>query len=223
MGEYRVRSGQNIYDVAMTLYGSVEGVFDLLTCNGWLTINTPLSYGMILKYHEEFVINKDIVLWFESNNIIVKNGDRTYNYLDIETLIDDHFKAYHPDFVTTLNKMSPDEQDLFWESVYKPKMIIYQSGQISELKFKLRPGTHLVIDWGDYSNPQIFEDSTELDIEHCYKGIGKHIITLYGDFEFELLDFTNINGIYYPLTIVYSDRLITPIKDKNNNHLIVTQ
>ena len=36
MLQYKVRSGQNIYDVALTLYGSVEGIFDLLVSNEWL-------------------------------------------------------------------------------------------------------------------------------------------------------------------------------------------
>ena len=33
MGSYRVVAGQNIYDVALHLYGSVEGIVDLLVNN----------------------------------------------------------------------------------------------------------------------------------------------------------------------------------------------
>ena len=33
MRTYTVRTGQNIFDVALTLYGSIEGVFDLLVSN----------------------------------------------------------------------------------------------------------------------------------------------------------------------------------------------
>lgn len=72
MLQYKVRSGQNIYDVALTLYGSVEGIFDLLVSNEWLNMDTKLSYGMTLNYHEEFAINKDIVIWIKDNNILVK-------------------------------------------------------------------------------------------------------------------------------------------------------
>ena len=34
MGKYRVVAGQNIYDVALYLYGSIEGVVDLLIIGG---------------------------------------------------------------------------------------------------------------------------------------------------------------------------------------------
>lgn len=72
MAQYKVRSGQNIYDVALTLYGSVEGIFDLLASNSWLNMETQLSYGMILNYHEEFAVNKNIVIWLKDNNVLVK-------------------------------------------------------------------------------------------------------------------------------------------------------
>ena len=36
MGSYRVVTGQNIYDVALHLYGSVEGIVDLLVNNAGL-------------------------------------------------------------------------------------------------------------------------------------------------------------------------------------------
>ena len=51
MKQYTVRSGQNIYDVSLTLYGTVEGIFDLLISNKGLTMDTKLSYGMVLNYH----------------------------------------------------------------------------------------------------------------------------------------------------------------------------
>mgnify|MGYP007104306287 CR=1 FL=1 len=35
-------------------------------------MDTKLSYGMTLNYHEEFAINKDIVIWIKDNNILVK-------------------------------------------------------------------------------------------------------------------------------------------------------
>lgn len=45
MAQYKVRSGQNIYDVALTLYGSVEGIFDLLASNSWLNMETSFLMG----------------------------------------------------------------------------------------------------------------------------------------------------------------------------------
>ena len=42
MGSYRVVTGQNIYDVALHLYGSVEGIVDLLVNNPALSLETVL-------------------------------------------------------------------------------------------------------------------------------------------------------------------------------------
>ena len=45
MGSYRVVTGQNIYDVALHLYGSVEGIVDLLVNNPALSLETELCSG----------------------------------------------------------------------------------------------------------------------------------------------------------------------------------
>ena len=45
MGKYRVVAGQNIYDVALYLYGSIEGVVDLLINNPDLSFATTLTAG----------------------------------------------------------------------------------------------------------------------------------------------------------------------------------
>ena len=48
MGSYRVVAGQNIYDVALHLYGSVEGIVDLLVNNPALSLETELCSGQEL-------------------------------------------------------------------------------------------------------------------------------------------------------------------------------
>lgn len=223
MNQYKVRSGQNIYDVSMTLYGSVEGIFDLLASNKWLSMETQLSYGMILNYHEEFAINKNVVIWLKDNGILVKNGEHIYNYLDIEKIIQQHFQTYHPELHSSLQLMSPDEQNMFWETLCTPRMIIQQQGQMSTIRLKLKPEKHLVVDWGDYVSPQIVESEEEQEIEYCYKGAGKHIITLYGDFEFALLDLNNLNGVYYPLGTIYADQFTSALNIEKLQKLIITQ
>ena len=52
MATYKVKLGQNIWDVAMQLYGSVEGILDLLISNDWLDMTTDLEVGMDLEYHD---------------------------------------------------------------------------------------------------------------------------------------------------------------------------
>lgn len=223
MAQYVVRSGQNIYDVALTLYGSVEGIFDLLVNNPDLNMETQLSYGMVLEYSEQFVLNQDIVIWLQNNKTLVKNGEYVCNHPDIETLIKDHVKKYHDKLYSSLLEMSADEQSMYWEGLYMPKMVIRQQGQVTAMVFTLKDDKHFIVDWGDSSAPQIIEGTEEQEIEHCYKGNGNHTITLYGDFEFDSLDFSNLNGIYYPLNTIYADRFISNLNIKDIDKLIITQ
>lgn len=223
MLKYKVRSGQNIYDIALTLYGSVEGIFDLLASNEWLTMETVLLSGMELNYHDEFVINKNISLWLKENNIIVKNGEHIYHYLNIEDFVKEHIQANHTEQYESTTSMSPDEQNMFWSVLCRPRMIIHQQGQLSAIKLKLKPARHLVIDWGDYSSPQIIEGTNEQEVEHCYKGLGAHIITFYGDFDFSFLNLKEVNGVYYPLDIIAADKFETDLDIDDLNKLIITQ
>lgn len=74
MKQYIVKSGQNLYDVALTLYGSIEGVFDLLINNRSINLNSQLTNGQILYYNEGFMVNQTIVDWFKTNGDVIKNG-----------------------------------------------------------------------------------------------------------------------------------------------------
>lgn len=223
MAQYKVRSGQNIFDVAITLYGSIEGVFDLIASNPWLNMETHLSYGMVLEYHEEFVINQSVVTKLSENSIIVKNGDHICTPLDVKSHVQNHIESEHQDIVKKLLDFSTDEQNMFWEQLYTPKMIIHQQGVMAVIKFALYKDTHLIIDWGDYSEVQILEGDDDIEIEHCYKSAGQHKITLYGDFKFHTLDFTELNGLYYPLSYIYADKFTSVLNLAELNMLIITK
>lgn len=223
MPKYTVRSGQNIFDVALTLHGSVEGIFDLLASNDWLTMETELSIGMELNYHDEYVVNKNIALWLANNNIIVKNGEHIYHNLDINEFVKQHIQTHHPDQYITIGAMSPDEQSMFWDSLCLPRMVIHQQGQLSTIGLQLKPGKHLIIDWGDYTSLQIIEGIEEQEIDHCYKGLGSHIITFYGDFDFYILNLKEVCGLHYPLNIICADKFESGIDTEDLNKLIITQ
>ena len=77
MGSYRVVTGQNIYDVALHLYGSVEGIVDLLVNNPALSLETELCSGQELTYTDGFVINADVVAYNEMHGIVPSNGSGT--------------------------------------------------------------------------------------------------------------------------------------------------
>ena len=222
MKQYTVRSGQNIYDVSLTLYGTVEGIFDLLISNEGLTMDTKLSYGMVLNYHEEFVVNSGIVSWLTDNNVLVKNGEHVYNYIDVEAIVKQHIYSYHAEQYDELQYLSPDERNMYWEELTTPRIVIQQQGQTSAINVWLRNNTHMFIDWGDYSDLQIIDSTEEVEVEHCYQSSGSHKITIYGNFKCFLLDFSQVNGIHYPLDNIYVDHFVSELNISDLDKLIIT-
>lgn len=89
MNKYITKSGQNLYDIALTLYGSIEGIFDLLVSNPSISFNTVFNKGAELNYHDDFVINQDIVGWFDTNGIKIKNGQYDISKTNIRSEIID--------------------------------------------------------------------------------------------------------------------------------------
>lgn len=76
MGKYTVRTGQNIYDVTMHLYGALEGLLDLFINNPSLSFSDKLEEGIVLEYTEGFVINEEIISYNKTHNIIPANGEQ---------------------------------------------------------------------------------------------------------------------------------------------------
>lgn len=76
MGKYVVTYGQNLYDVALHIYGSIEGIVDLMMNNISLSFDNVLKAGDELIYTDDFVINKDVVAYFKTNAITPSNGER---------------------------------------------------------------------------------------------------------------------------------------------------
>lgn len=80
MAKYKVTPNQNIWDVALLLYGTIEGVFDLLISNPQLNMTTDLISGMELEYHDYFIINNNVVSRLKKEQLTPANGQRhVYN------------------------------------------------------------------------------------------------------------------------------------------------
>ena len=75
MGKYRVIAGQNLYDIALHIYGSIEGIVDLMMCNTDLSLDATLKVGDELIYSDDFVINADVVAYNEMHGIVPSNGE----------------------------------------------------------------------------------------------------------------------------------------------------
>src|SRR5574344_265254 len=111
METYKVKYGENIFDVALKLYGSIEGIFDLLISNDTsingkpLSINTLLTAGTELNYHTEFIINNDIKEWISDNSITVKNGEHIFEYCDSQSFISEYLEKYNAEIIKTATEL----------------------------------------------------------------------------------------------------------------------
>lgn len=80
MGVYKVAGGQNLLDVALHLYGTVEAVIDLMLNNPKLSFDTELKVGDTLIYSDDFVIRADVVSSLKESGIVPANGMRNVFY-----------------------------------------------------------------------------------------------------------------------------------------------
>ena len=117
MSEYITKSKQNLYDVALTLYGTIEGVFDLLVSNSDISIDMVFDKGVKLNYHENFVINQDVVNWLDENGVIVRNNKCNINKLDIYSEITKWIDSSN---TALISKYSSNELSQVYENISKP-------------------------------------------------------------------------------------------------------
>lgn len=75
MGSYQVITGQNIYDVALHIYGSVEGITDLLVNNERLSLDDDLRAGDVLYYTDDYRINQEVVAYYQTHGITPASGE----------------------------------------------------------------------------------------------------------------------------------------------------
>lgn len=75
MGSYKVIAGQNIYDVALHIYGSIEGLTDLLVSNELLSLDDDLQAGDVLYYTDDYQINKEVAAYYQTHGITPASGE----------------------------------------------------------------------------------------------------------------------------------------------------
>ena len=76
MGKYTVTTGQNLYDIATHLYGSIEGIVDLMIQNPKLSLQDKLKSGDVLQYTDDLTINANIIAYNKMHMIIPAAGER---------------------------------------------------------------------------------------------------------------------------------------------------
>ena len=83
MQVYKVKRNQNIFDVAVSTHGSIEGIFDLLINNPDLSFHSQLKEGEEIYWDEEFIIYDSIVNTLQAEHIVPANGERHVYYKNI--------------------------------------------------------------------------------------------------------------------------------------------
>lgn len=75
--EYTVAQGQNLMDVVLSTYGSLDGLTDFLLHNPDIDLNSILYNGQIVKYEQSNVINEITVNYYQSKKIQPCNNERS--------------------------------------------------------------------------------------------------------------------------------------------------
>ena len=76
MGKYKVTQGQNLYDVSLHIYGSIEGILDLLVNNASLSLDKELCSGEELLYTDDYLINREVAAYYDTHGIVPASGQR---------------------------------------------------------------------------------------------------------------------------------------------------
>lgn len=208
-GKYIVKSGQNIFDVAIMLHGSIEGVFDLLLSNDGLAYDTQLNAGDELIYHTEFDIDSSVSKWFSTSGIVARNGHNKMEHASIQSIFSLWLYMYDTQAYDALMLQPDYEIKAYWDEFSNPRLIILHNGIDCEIPMWLYTNTYLVVDWGDCSSPQVIgHTDNETELAHSYNGNGTHTIKMYGNFRFYALDLSGIDGTCYLTEPVYVDELV---------------
>lgn len=84
MGKYQVLTGQSLFDIALHVHGSIEGIVDLLISNPSLSLASKLKCGEEISFTDGFVIDTDIAAYYKLNGIVPANGERTVYYKQVQ-------------------------------------------------------------------------------------------------------------------------------------------
>lgn len=174
MAIYEAKIDQTIFDIAVQLYGSIEGAFDLLMSNPGLSINDDIPRGTTLNYHENFIINQEIS--------------------------------------KTLQTSPPSSvpHNVYYKTPTSPcVMLVMVPSILNSGSFSVSGDGEMVIDWGDNSALEsIVLSSQTKTIEHYYDNtlhIASRMIRVYGYFNIQHIDLSNMNGEFYPTREIVVD------------------
>lgn len=79
---YTVEYGQSIFDISVQVYGSADGVEQLLRDNPEIDLDTDLVVGQVLVTDSSNIEDNDVVSFLTDNNHTVTNFDGEGDFSD---------------------------------------------------------------------------------------------------------------------------------------------
>lgn len=111
--------------------------------------------------------------------------------------------------------------DEYYENAKEPKVVVKQYGRYSKIGVQLLSGGLFLVDWGDGSDySYVTYSSSEVILDHTYSDIGAHRMVIYGIMNIKTLDFTELNGAYFPVRPFAVSEFKTNMEDETLNKLI---
>lgn len=218
METYKVINNQNIFDVAIDIYGSIEGIFDLLISNPDLSFDSKLYDGQTLLWDKDFVINSSIVSSLHTDNAIPINGERNVYYKNIEADLKCVIQMGESASDISLNLSGDGEMIIDWGDNSEIQTIQLQPTlQLYQHYFDNEADVRTIRLYGDF-NIKTWDMSTihglvlptqPIIIDEVI--ISKNIVSLHGLFLFNGIYYVKINDI--PITD------LSPIKNMSLSYL----
>lgn len=193
MNEYVVKQGQNIWDIAVLLYGTVEGVFDLLVSNPQLSFANQLKAGDILLYHPYFVLNEDVASFIQQRKNVPANNERGVYYK----------KTNQP--LLLIIDLDNHEESLIEFKISGSGTVIVDWGDNSDL-FAVELG----------KAEQILSHRFDSIVDN-------RTIKIYGDFLIDLLDIMSLRGQIYAIKPISIKRFVSNKNKNNLSALSLFQ
>lgn len=218
METYKVINNQNIFDVAIDIYGSIEGIFDLLISNPDLSFDSKLYDGQTLLWDKDFVINSSIVSSLHTDNAIPINGERNVYYKNIEADLKCVIQMGESASDISLNLSGDGEMIIDWGDNSEIQTIQLQPTlQLYQHYFDNEADVRTIRLYGDF-NIKTWDMSTihglvlptqPIIVDEVI--ISKNIVPLHGLFLFNGIYYVKINDI--PITD------LSPIKNMSLSYL----
>lgn len=218
METYKVINNQNIFDVAIDIYGSIEGIFDLLISNPDLSFDSKLYDGQTLLWDKDFVINSSIVSSLHTDNAIPINGERNVYYKNIEADLKCVIQMGESASNISLNLSGDGEMIIDWGDNSEIQTIQLQPTlQLYQHYFDNEADVRTIRLYGDF-NIKTWDMSTihglvlptqPIIVDEVI--ISKNIVPLHGLFLFNGIYYVKINDI--PITD------LSPIKNMSLSYL----